>query len=52
MTENIECVCKSEDILYKQLELLAEVSKKCEPELLPDLTQAMCGIHTSIVKGY
>lgn len=32
------------EILSKQLQLLAEVSKKSQPEHLPELTLAMCQV--------
>lgn len=36
------------EILRKQLELLAEESKNCGPEFLPQITAAMCKVYSLI----
>lgn len=40
------------EILSKQLQLLAEVSKKSQPEHLPELTLAMCQVTDCLKEEY
>ena len=40
------------EILSKQLQLLAEVSKKSQPEHLPELTLAMCQVADCLKEEY